>query len=96
MTVRKSSPTAINSLDMTADDDSAIQVLKRSYEANISNESYPQGTLSHGRQVCKIARYQILDSLSLYLRSCSTRYSMNLRMLETSTSMSLLIYEWAF
>ena len=43
MRVRKSSPIAINFLDMTADDDSAIQVLKRSYEAYISNESLSTG-----------------------------------------------------
>lgn len=43
MRVRKSSPTAINFLDMTADDDSSIQVLKRSYEAYISNESLSTG-----------------------------------------------------
>lgn len=81
---------------MTADDDSTIQVLKRSYEANTSNESYPQGTMGLGRLGCEIARYQIIDSLSLYSKSCSTLYSLNLRMLEASTSMSLLIYEWAF
>ena len=33
----------INSLDMTKDDDSAIQVLKRSYETYISNESLSTG-----------------------------------------------------
>lgn len=33
----------INSLDMTKDDDSAIQVLKRSYEMYISNESLSTG-----------------------------------------------------
>ena len=43
MRVRKSSPIAINFLDMTADDDSSIQVLKRSYEAYISNESLSTG-----------------------------------------------------
>lgn len=32
-----------NSLDMTADDDSAIQELKKSYEAYISNESLSTG-----------------------------------------------------
>ena len=55
MRVRKSSPTAINPLDMTADDNSAIQVLKRFYEAYISNESYPQGTMCLGRLLCEIA-----------------------------------------
>lgn len=33
----------INSLDMTKDDDSAIQALKRSYETYISNESLSTG-----------------------------------------------------
>lgn len=33
----------INSLDMTKDEDSAIQVLKRSYETYISNESLSTG-----------------------------------------------------
>ena len=96
MRVRKSSPTAINFLDMTADDVSSIQVLKRSYEAYISNESLSTGTLCLGRLVREIARYQIIGGLPLDLKSCSTRYSMNRRMLEASTSTSPLIYERAF
>lgn len=57
---------------------------------------YPQGTLCLGRLVCEIARYKIIDGLPLYLKSCSTRYSMNRRMLEASTTTSPLIYKRAF
>lgn len=61
MRVRKSSPTAINFLDMTADDDSAIQVLKRSYEAYISNESLSTGDVvsrKTGMRKCTLPNYR--------------------------------------
>lgn len=96
MRVRKSSPTAINFLDMTADDDSSIQVLKRSYEAYISNESLSTGDVVSWKAGTRNRTLPNYRRSIILLKSCSTRYSMNHRMLEASTSTSPLIYERAF
>lgn len=55
----------IDSLNVSKDDDSAIQELKKSYEAYISNESLSAGMLFLGRLVCEIVRCQTTDSLPL-------------------------------
>lgn len=55
----------IDSLNASKDDDSAIQELKKSYEAYISNESLSTGTLCLGRPACAIVRCQTTDSLPL-------------------------------
>lgn len=55
----------IDSLNVSKDDDSAIQELKNPMRRIFLTNRYRQGMLFLGRLVCEIGRFQIIDRLPL-------------------------------